>query len=71
MAPDYISDTSSSSSGNSLGAKAPLTSRAIFKPNIESNAPHARATALHAYECVKSETNAMRCIALHFNHCSH
>jgi len=35
----YISGTSSGSS--SSGAKAPLTSRTIFKPGIESNAPHA------------------------------
>lgn len=36
----YVSDTNNSSSG----AKALLTSRAIFKfkPSIESNAPHAR-----------------------------
>lgn len=31
------------SNGSSSGAKAPLTSRAIFKPGIESNAPYTHA----------------------------
>lgn len=62
----YISGASNGSS--SSGAKAPLTSRAIFKPGIESNAPRARMYArTHAIASrerkrarERSETDAMR-----------
>lgn len=60
----YISGTNSGS--NSSGAKAPLTSRAIFKPGIESNAPHACTHArMHAIASRVSERvrdqKRMRC----------
>ena len=69
----YISGTSSGSS--SSGAKAPLTSRTIFKPGIESNAPHActhartqpRVPRKRARE--RSETDAMRCTVPYSRHC--